>query len=107
MFDNTVFDLLDAGAVVESGLSAAIRAKGESIAALVSKVKEKYATERSGDLIKLTNKTSTALRRLGNSPLGGASEYGAFIDDLYFIFHEGPGQRLAGSSLKASRTSTF
>ena len=41
----------------------------------------------------MTNRTTEALLRLG-TPISGLDEYKQLIDDLYVLFHEGPGSRL-------------
>lgn len=95
MFDSAFVDLLDPAAIAESGLSGSIRAMGESIASLVTKVNDRYSSEMGTDLFKLTNKSTAGLRHIA-SPMSNFGEYKSFIDDLYFVFHEGPGSRLEG-----------
>lgn len=53
-----------------------------------------YAHTHGEDLFKATNKTTRSFSRLAK-PINDLSGYTAFIDDLYFIFRESIGQRLA------------
>jgi hypothetical protein len=95
MFDSSFVDLLDPAAIAESGLSGSVRVAGEAIASLVTQINERYSSEKGGDLFKLTNKTAAALRRIG-APIADFNEYKTLIQDLYFVFHEGVGNRLDG-----------
>jgi len=47
-------------------------------------------------IFKPTNKTATALGRLGKA-LTSLADYQRFIEDLYFVFRESIGQRLDGN----------
>jgi hypothetical protein len=87
--------LFDANIVAESGVSSQISALGESITALVEQLNGKYSATTGEDLIKATNKTASALVRLGK-PVKDFQRYGTLIDDLYFLFREGPKARLEG-----------
>jgi hypothetical protein len=42
----------------------------------------------------LTNKTTAALARI-RKPIQGFEDYKSLVEDLYFVFWEGPGQRLS------------
>jgi len=95
MFDSAFVGLLDPAVIAESGLTGSIRVVGESIASLVTKVNERYSSEKGGDLFKLTNKSAAGLRRIA-SPISNFDEYKKFVEDLYFVFHESPGSRLDG-----------
>lgn len=95
MFESVFADLLDPAAIAESGLSGSIHTTGESIAALITKANERYSSEKGGDCFKLTNKSAAGLRRIA-SPISSFDEYKTLIEDLYFVFHEGPGSRLDG-----------
>lgn len=95
MLNPAFVDLLDPAAIAESGLSGSIRAIGESIASLITKINERYSSGKGADLIKLTNKSVAGLRRIA-SPISNFDDYKSMIDELYFVFHEGPGSRLAG-----------
>ena len=53
----------------------------------------RYAAKHGSDLFRSTNKTVEALLRIA-TPVRDEDGYGSLIDDLYFVFHEGPGNRL-------------
>ncbi len=100
LFDPSSVDLLGAQAIVESGLRADIVRIGESIGSLIEKVNESYAGKNDVDLFKATNKTTAAIGRL-RKPISNFDSYKTFIDDLYFVFRESVGQRLAGNQPKS------
>lgn len=83
-----------AGEIAASGMGARVSELGSSIANQINSINSAYAGVHGEDLFKATNKTATALRLLGE----GVSEktgYTKFIDNLFFIFRESIGQRLA------------
>ncbi|MFN2476312.1 MAG: DUF262 domain-containing protein [Chthoniobacterales bacterium] len=92
-FDPKVADLLDPAAVSESGIAGNIRRLGTDIAEQVGRINSAYAAKHGSDLFKPTNRTTQALTNCGK-PIGSIDDYKNLIDDLYFLFHEGPGQRL-------------
>jgi hypothetical protein len=94
--DPSFAKLLDPAVVTESGLSADIKRLGENIGDLIEKVNVKYSSKHGEDLIKATNKTAAAIRRLGH-PVRDYERYKELISDLYFLFREGVGQRLSGN----------
>lgn len=88
-------DLLDPSVVHESGMSADIQRIASSIGELIEKVNSKYSSQHGDDLIKPTNKTNAAIRRIARS-VRDYNGYKELISDLYFLFKEGVGGRLAG-----------
>ena len=92
-FDPAFVEMFDPTVVAESGLSHRINDLGDSIAKLVGQLNTAYATKHGEDLIKITNRTSQGLIELAK-PIRDFSAYATLIDDLYFLFHEGPGGRL-------------
>jgi hypothetical protein len=95
-FDPGFADFFDSTVVAESGLSERVKGIGDTVAKLVGQLNAVYASKHGEDLIKMTNRTSQAL--LGLRKLdGNFSGYKSLIDDLYFLFHEGPGTRLDAS----------
>lgn len=92
-FDASLADLLDSEAMMESGFAAAMRGDGAEIVRLVADVNSRYAAEKGCDLLKATSKTAAAQGRLG-VPIRDYEGYKALIDDLYFLFWEGVGNRL-------------
>jgi hypothetical protein len=94
--DPSAADLFDPTTVAESGLNLRIKELGDSVVQLVGQLNMAYAAKSGEDLIKMTNRTSQALIQLGK-PLRDFSGYKLIIDDLYFLFHEGPGSRLGAN----------
>ena len=94
--DPTFADLLDPSIVHESGLSADIQRLAGSIGDLIESVNSKYSAKHGDDLIKPTNKTNAAVRRFAK-PVRDYNGYKDLISDLYFVFREGVGGRLAGA----------
>ena len=92
-FDSSFVDLFDPSVVVESGLSEQIQQLGESVSKRITEINAAYSSETGRDLFKPTNKTSAALTRIGKG-ISDYSDYKEFIDHLYFLFHEGVGNRL-------------
>ena len=96
IFDPSSFDLLDPTAVAEGGATASIRESGERIVALVTAINEAYSAQYGEDLFKATNRTATALTRIGKR-IAELKSYQQLLDDLYFLFRESIGQRLAAN----------
>jgi hypothetical protein len=76
-------------------LAGEIKRLGGSIATLVSTINSTYAAKNGQDLFKATNKTATALTRLGGA-VESYDRYKDFVTDLYFLFRESAGSRLDG-----------
>lgn len=98
--DPSFADLLDPSIVHESGMTADIQRLADSIGDLIEKVNSKYSAKHGEDLIKPTNKTNAAIRKLAK-PIKDYSSYESFISALYFLFREGVGSRL-GAEIPAS-----
>lgn len=96
VFDPGFVSFLASESIVAGKINVDIARLAESIGALIEKVNDHYSAQSGHDLIKATNKTASAIQRLGQ-PATDFSSYKSFVDDLYFLFHEGPGQRLAGN----------
>jgi hypothetical protein len=75
-----------------------ITAVSDSINQLIEQINKKHAAATGDDLLKATNKTAPALLRL-RKPVMTRDAYGTFIDDLYFLFREGPGTRVDPATL--------
>lgn len=80
--------------IASSGMSLRAEELGESIAKQINAFNSAYAGVHGEDLFKATNKTAQALRSLAEE-ITDKSSYIQFIDNLYFIFRESIGQRLA------------
>lgn len=85
--------ILGPAAVTESGIPQDVIRLADSIGELVIKVNDSYSAEHGGDLFKPTNRTTGSLKKIGK-PIKDYSSYKSFISDLYFLFWEGPGDRL-------------
>ena len=103
LFDPAAADLLDPAALSQSGISAAIRQTAESIATAIHDLNTRYSAKNGKDLFKATNKTATALTGLAK-PIKSHGQYKSLVDDLYFVFHEGVGNRLAVTAKPQSFT---
>jgi Protein of unknown function DUF262 len=100
LFDPGSLELLGSSAISKSGLRTDISRIGESIGSLIETINEAYSAKNGEDLFKATNRTAAAIGR-SRKPIADFDSYKTFIDDLYFIFHEGVGQRLAGKVPKS------
>ena len=96
-FDPSFLDVFGPTIIAGSGLPQEIKRLGDSIASLVERVNSKYSAEKGIDLIKPTNKTMAALRKL-TAPIRNYGGYKDLVSDLYFLFWEGVGNRLEGST---------
>lgn len=94
-FDPSFLDTLGPSVVAASGLTQEARRLAEMIGSLVEALNEHFSATAGADLIKPTNKTIGALRSLAK-PVKNYSDYKEFISNLYFVFWEGPGNRLKG-----------
>jgi hypothetical protein len=92
-FDSKFADILGSGAIAESGITKQIKSLGDSIISLVAKTNEAYSSKHGIDLFRHTNKTSLALNHFGKT-IQSFEEYQRFIDNLYYMFHEGHEGRL-------------
>lgn len=85
--------IFDSTMIAESGFSAAIRQDADTITVLVNAINEKYSAEHGRDLFKPTNKTVLSQMSLGEV-IEDFDGYKTLLDNLYFLFHEGVGNRL-------------
>lgn len=97
LFDPIWADILGPDQIALSGISADIDRMGRSISELIERINDQYSTQHGTDLFKATNNTAPALLRL-RVPISDFETYSRLVDDLYFIFHEGPGNRLAAQT---------
>ena len=88
-------EALDPITLAVSGINQAISEKGQEIAELVAKINEAYSATHGGDLIKSTNKTTAALTSL-TKPIKNFGAYKNLLENLYFLFWEGPASRVEG-----------
>ena len=92
-FDPAFADSLDALVIAQSGVRADIETLGREIVDSVGRINNAYSAKHGKDLFKATNKTAQALSHFGKSVVGLAG-YKTLIENLYFTFHEGAGERL-------------
>lgn len=95
MFEPTLAGAFDAAMLKESGISLRVKELGEAITGQIGKLNDEYSAKHGEDLFKATNKTAGALTRIGK-PITDFESYKKLIEDLYFLFRESVGQRLAG-----------
>jgi hypothetical protein len=86
--------LLDTSSILKVGVGGSAQGLANTIGDLIEKLNAKYSAKHGDDLIKATNKTMAAMRRIGK-PVKSYAAYKEFISDLYFVFREGTAQRLA------------
>ena len=89
-------EVFDASIIAESGVSGRVGTLGESVVELVGQLNAMHAAKKGEDLFKATTKTAQAFLNI-RKPIRDRQSYGAFIDDLYFLFRESVGTRLAES----------
>jgi hypothetical protein len=99
-YDPAFGAIFDSSVIAESGMSQQIKLEGIKIREQVTEKNASYSSVHGKDLIKMTNKTAPALQNIG-SEIADFEDYKRFIDDLYFVFHEGVGQRLENSTPKS------
>jgi hypothetical protein len=91
-------DSLDAVALAEIASTSAMKSLAANVANAIALLNTQYAAKNGSDLFKPTNRTVQAQNSLG-VPVKDFQGYKTFIDNLYFLFHEGPADRLQGQSL--------
>jgi len=96
-FDPSVIDLFDAAAVAETGLSTAVRQDATGISQRIADLNSQHSAKHGEDLFKATNKTVQARLAIG-TPVKNYEEYKDLIEHMYFLFHEGVGNRLGGKT---------
>lgn len=87
---DSVFDAVLPSATGGGGSTSQAQSVSTDVAELLYQVNERTASRTGADLFKMTNKSSRALKRLGEiceSP----ERLGELIDDLYFVVYEGAG----------------
>ncbi len=93
MHDADVASVFDPSVLAESGVTGHVQELAAVIGEHVSRLNDAYSAIHGEDLFKATNKTTKALLKIGQ-PVRDMEGYKALIDNLYFLFKEGPGQRL-------------
>lgn len=89
----TFYSSLSASKEVSEGLERSRIELAQNIRRLIHKANESHAATNGRDLFKATSKTATAQSELEQEPTSLA-DYKGLIENLYFLFREGPGPRL-------------
>lgn len=93
-FDPDILDLADHRAVTIADFDGEIALLGRNVGRKVALLNNAHAATHGGDLFKLTNKTTNALNVI-SEPIKSYTDYKSLIENLYFLFWEGPGSKLA------------
>lgn len=96
-FDPGIAEVLDGSIVSEGGVRATIAQDVAGIVRGIAHLNEQYAAKFGENLFKPTNRTAQAQAHIG-TPIQDFNGYKTFIDDLYFIFEEGVGERLGANT---------
>ena len=88
------FTALSNSEKLTNGIVISVGDAAASIRELIAKCNDLYAAKKGEDLFKSTNKTASALVSLGE-PINSIDGYKGLVDDLYFVFREGCGQRIS------------
>lgn len=88
------YTVLSDSSEFERGQNEAIQRTAASIRELIEQCNDLYSAKHGQDLFKPTNRTSNALVDIG-SPIRSFDDYKNLIDQLYFVFREGCGGRIA------------
>lgn len=94
LFNSKIAETFSPAAIAASGVNQRVTELGQDLAAKIARINSAYAHIHGEDLFKATNKTTQALSRIAK-PVSDLGSYTTFIDDLYFLFRESLGQRLA------------
>lgn len=95
-YDPSFAEMLDPAMAAESGVQTAVATSAGNLVSLIGEVNVQYGAENGRDLFKPTSKTAQAQANLGK-PVRDFEGYKSFIENLYFLFHEGVGNRLDGN----------
>ncbi len=83
----------DPAVIASAGPGETIERLASSVTELITKLIESFSKTSGHDLFKVTNKTIASHRLLAKQ-IRSHSDYTEFVDSCYFLFWEGPGQRL-------------
>lgn len=92
-YDPHFAEAFDALALKVSGIDTEIGRLGGLVQGLIADINSAASASTGTDLFKATNKTTAALTNIGK-PAVSFDAYKDLIEDLYFIFWEGPGSKL-------------
>lgn len=93
-------ECLDTLAISEVASASSMRSLATTISDAVALLNSQYASKLGSDLFKPTNRTVQAQNSIG-IPVKDFQGYKALVENLYFLFHEGPSDRLQDQPLPA------
>lgn len=85
------FTTLLRGAKVDGAVQKKLSTLSEELSTLIYAVNEKASSNTGDDMFKMTNKSSRAMKGLGDS-CTSEKEFGQLVDRLYFLVYEGSGE---------------
>jgi predicted DNA-binding protein YlxM (UPF0122 family) len=91
--DPSLDAIFDPSMIAKTGVAGELQRIGNNIDDLVEKINITYNAKQGKDLFKSTTKTVSAQKRL-QKPISSFDDYKDFISSAYFLFWEGPGERL-------------
>jgi hypothetical protein len=94
LYSSELAEAFGSNAIATSGLASTITETAETLGKQIHQINSAYSAIHGDDLFKSTNRTTNALMRL-KTPASDLDSYTRLIEDLYFIFRESIGQRLA------------
>lgn len=94
LFDAKIAEAFSPAAIAASGVTQRVAELAHDVTTKIGRINTAYSHIHGEDLFKATNKTAQALGRIGR-PVFDLHSYAAFVDELYFLFRESIGQRLA------------
>ena len=93
LFDGKIADAFDSTVIKSSGVSERCGELAGLVTNQIGALNSQYSAKHGKDLFKATSKTTQAIARMGR-PIKNLEGYKAFIEDMYFVFWEGIGERL-------------
>ena len=92
-FDPAFLGFADADAAAAADFTGEIAEVAKEIRSSITTVNNVYSAKHGSDLFKATNKTATAQAEMGE-PIESYDSYKKLVENLYFLFWEGPGSKL-------------
>ena len=93
-FDPTFLESADAATAAAADFTGEIAEAAKRIRVLITAINNAYSAKHGSDLFKATNKTANAQATIGET-IQSYEDYKDLIENLYFLFWEGPGSKLA------------
>ena len=102
-FDPSFLESADADAAAAADFAGEIADVAKEIRASIKAVNTAYSSKLGSDLFKATNKTATAQAEIGEATKS-YDDYKKLVENLYFLFWEGPGSKLPDKPNSFKRT---